>query len=366
MKDDPRLRRLEPLKRRGLLRFSDNSSSTTALPSNLVALIQKNFFYVCIKPLNLFFKEGFVMSSYTIQELITLKPSRDVLCQPTEDLLVIIISSASNTNTSQKNRKPNGGKSNTNWGKRGPHRLKESSNSFSAASRRKTNQDESTKVICEVRVMLNKVTDDNMEIIIEQTRSVCCPKIQSIIDEMDEDEDQDLMTQLAKLFVQKAKIDHAFSKWYAQIASEFKITDFGDVLYEVCREILPLIRYDPDKKQGYLGALLLLVELRRNNMITKQNLEAAADRLFNAINRNLGNTVMATNTETPIDPIIQIEVCVELLCKFLPPFFKLDKPSSADNYIKQLHKISSNKEKVKPRSRFLLMDFFKTSNSQEE
>lgn len=302
------------------------------------------------------------MSRYTIQELINLKPSRDVLCQPTEDLLVIIISTPT---TTQKNRKPNGGggKATRSWGNRGPHRLKESSNSFSAAARRKANQDESTKIIGVVRVLLNKVTEDNMDIIIEETKTVCCPKIQSIIDEMSDEEDQDqMLSQLAKLFVQKAKVDHAFSKWYAQIASEFKITDFGDVLYEVCREALPLIRYDPDRKHGYLGALFLLVELRRHDMITKQNLEAASDRLFNAINRSIGNTVMATNTETPIEPMVQIEVCVELLCKFLPPFFELDKPSTADNYIAQLRKISTNKEKVKPRSRFLLMDFFKKIN----
>lgn len=291
------------------------------------------------------------MSRYSIAELINLKPGREVLSQPTEDLLVIIVSSS----VSQRPKRTHGKQQ---WAR--PQRLKESENSFSAASRRRANQDSSTKIIGEVRVMLNKVTEDNIEIITAETRDVCCPKIRSIMDEFDDpDEEEQLLTQLAKLFVQKAQIDHDFSKWYAQIASEFQITDFGDVLYEICREALPMLRYDPDKKRAYLGALLLLVELRRQHLITNQNLESAADRLFNAIYRNIGKTVMATNTETPIDPMIQIEVCIELLCKFLPPFFELERPAAAGSYVAQLQKISENKEKVKPRAKFLLMDFFK-------
>lgn len=239
--------------------------------------------------------------------------------------------------------------------------LQESSTSFSAA-RRKPEQDQTTKVISEVRVILNKVTDENMNILLKETRDVCCPKIQDLMKSFETTEEREsFLMQLAKLFVQKAQIDHAFSKWYAQLASELVLSEFGDILYEVCREALPQYRYDPDEKRKYLGALLLLVELRRYKMVSLMNLEAAADRIFCAVARNLGTVVMATTTEAPIDPVVQIEVCLELLCKYLVVFFQLERPAPAivEKYLTSLRDLSNNKDRVKPRSRFLLVDFFK-------
>lgn len=313
--------------------------------------------------------------SYTTEELIALRPSPKVLTTPLEGILFIVVSATVSTSpTKTKKNSRGGGKWNPRQqqktggaggaggaGGSRPPRLIESENSFSAASRRRDN-DQVTKVLNELRSILNKVTEDNIDILIAETTEKCCPTVLEMMEDIeDADEREELLVKLAKLFTQKAQIDHVFSKWYAQLASQFNVPDFGDILYEVCRESLPTLRYDPDKKRGYLGSLLLLVELRRVGLVTMPNLESAADRLLNAIERNLGNTVMATTTESPIDSGVQIEVCVELLCKYLPAFFTCERPDAPteERYVIQLKKLSENSSKIKPRSRFLLGDFFK-------
>jgi hypothetical protein len=303
-------------------------------------------------------------NSYTIEELIQLRPLRQAIEVPLEGLLYIVVS----VQTKPKKAARSGNRNRPKWDPRqqsGP-KLVESEDSFSAASRR-GNIDGVTQVMNDLRGILNKVTEDNIAVLIAEATDKCCPLIIAMMEKIDdEDEREDLLVKLAKLFTQKAQVDHAFSKWYAQLASRFTVPDFGDILYEVCRESLPTLRYDPEKKRGYLGSLLLLVELRRVDLVTTPNLEAAADRLLGAIDRNLGNLIMATTTEAPIDSGVQIEVCVELLCKYLPAFFECERPNAETEtrYVVQLRKLSENKTKIKPRARFLLGDFFKFVSSQ--
>lgn len=306
-------------------------------------------------------------TKYTFEEILQLRPSAAELSKPVVGLLYIVVTANEKTNN-QRNTTRNRRSAATRNGKTPPVgaapsavRLQESENSFTAA-RKKREQDESLVIIGEIRQLLNKVTDDNMTVLLAETKNVYCPKINALMDKFETDEQQEaFLTQLAKLFVQKAQIDHAFSKWYAQIASEMVLPEFGDILYEVCRDALPALRYDPDQKNKYLGALLLLVELCRFKLIESSYLEAAADRIFLAIERNMGNVVMATTTEAPIDPAAQIEVCIDLLCKYLIAFFTLEKPVKVvyDRYMNQLVQLSQNKDRVKARSRFMLGDFFK-------
>ena len=86
------------------------------------------------------------------------------------------------------------------------------------------------------------------------------------------------------------------------------------------------------------------------------------------IERNLGNVVMATTTKTPVNPSIQIEVCIELLCKYLVAFFELEKPSATivDKYLNSLRELSTKTNRVKARARFLLIDFFKAIDQQSQ
>jgi hypothetical protein len=321
-----------------------------------------------VNPVNTGNNGGSVTTKYTFEEILQLRPSAAELSKPVVGLLYIVVTAnekPNNQRNATRNRRGatrnNRDTKNTVVSAVAPVRLQESENSFTAA-RKKREQDESLVIIGEIRQLLNKVTDDNMNVLLAETKNVYCPKINALMDTFETDEQQEaFLTQLAKLFVQKAQIDHAFSKWYAQIASEMVLPEFGDILYEVCRDALPALRYDPDQKHKYLGALLLLVELCRFKLIESNYLEAAADRIFLAIERNMGNVVMATTTEAPIDPAAQIEVCIDLLCKYLVAFFTLEKPVKVvyDRYMNQLVQLSQNKDRVKARSRFMLGDFFK-------
>jgi hypothetical protein len=330
---------------------------------------------------------------YTFDQILQHRPSDAELAKPLKGLLYIVVQApvAATVTAAKRSRGGGGGGHRNNRAYRGDDRddrnrkqyppsnrggtggggggaspkvaLAESETSFSATRRRGGDQSESTKLIGEMRVMLNKVTDENMNLILSEAKDVCCPKLQALIDTFETNEEQDaLLTQLAKLFVQKAQVDHAFSKWYAQIASELALPYFGDILYEVCRDVIPEVRYDPEDKRKYLGALLLLVELKRFGMVDLICLEGLAGRLFLAAERNMGNVVMGTakEGEAPIDSSAQIEVCIELLCRYLSAFFELEKPeqSVVDEYLQQLKAFSINKDQVKARSRFLLTDFF--------
>lgn len=318
------------------------------------------------------------MASYTFEDILKWCPVPTELTKPLPGLLYIVVTgppegnSSSNTSNGPRRNRGNRGKAHPTSPAPAPQTapktvaapLKESENSFSAA-RKKREQDQSVVIVGEIRQLLNKVTDDNMSVLLAETRNIYCPKIKTLMETFADDDDKQeaFLTQLAKLFVQKAQIDHAFSKWYAQLASEMVLPEFGDILYEVCRDALPAIRYDPEQKNKYLGALLLLVELCRFKLIESGYLEAAADRIFLAVERNMGNVVMATTTEAPIDPSTQIEVCIDLLCKYLTAFFSFEKPVKIvyDRYMSQLQALSQNKDRVKARSRFILGDFFKAN-----
>lgn len=308
-------------------------------------------------------------TKYTFEEILKWCPTPSELAQPLPGLLYIVVTATptpaeSNSAGQQRRNRPISKVSGAKQSPKVVAPLKESENSFSA-SRKKREQDESQIIIGDVRQLLNKVTDDNMNLLLAETKNVHCPKIKALMETFngDEEKQEAFLTQLAKLFVQKAQIDHAFSKWYAQLASEIVLPEFGDILYEVCRDAIPALRYDPDQKHKYLGALLLLVELCRFKLIESSYLEAAADRIFLAVERNMGNVVMATTTEAPIDPSTQIEVCIDLLCKYLTAFFSFEKPVKIvyDRYMSQLQALSQNKDRVKARPRFILGDFFKAN-----
>jgi len=284
-------------------------------------------------------------------------------------LIRIVLNGGSGSEVRQNNRRGGGrGQSRPKTGAK--HRrgqrwsrepaLQQSENSFSAARRRLQSQPQAKKLIGEIRGILNKVTSDNFDAVREEIHN---SDIISYAETLDEEDREEFLTEIAKLFVNKSKIDHAFSGLYAEIARELtdKLDMFGDVLYEVCREAIPMSRYDPDLKRGYLGALLLLVEMRRVDLIASGGIAAFVDRLIAAIERCNPDTVFSVQSEadTPIDPAKQVEVCIELICKFFPAFLTIERPDWAERYLQQLHELQSQKDRVKPRSRFMLMDFFK-------
>lgn len=315
----------------------------------------------------------------SMQQLLTLKQDYG---RP-EGLIRIVLNGTNNgevrphhhNNNNNRRRPP---RSSSNRGRRGQQQrggrdwsrgptLQQSENSFSVARRRLKEQPQAQQLIGEIRGILNKVTSDNYDAIREEIKQSDLIKYAI---SLDQDDLEEFLTEIAKLFVNKSKVDHEFSGLYADIARELseKMDMFGDVLYEVCREAIPTSRYDPDRKRGYLGALLLLVEMRRVNMIASGGIAAFVDRLIGAIERCNPDTVFSVQSEadTPIDPVKQVEVCIELICKFFPVFLAIEWPDWADRYLEQLKELQRQKERVKPRSRFMLMDFFKEVNSTRE
>jgi len=238
--------------------------------------------------------------------------------------------------------------------------LQQSENSFSAARRRLKEQPQAKKLIGDVRGLLNKVTADNFTAV---RKEIYDSDLIYYANTLQDDDLEAFLIEIANLFVQKSKIDHEFGGLYAEIAKEItdKVNMFGDVLYEVCREAIPKSRYEPDIKRGYLGALLLLVEMRRVGLVESGGIQAFVDRLLGAIERCNPDTVFSVQSEadTPKDPEKQVEVCIELICKFLPVFLKIERPDWVQKYLDQLRDLQTQKERIKPRCRFMLLDFFK-------
>ena len=245
-----------------------------------------------------------------------------------------------------------------NW--RRPEPLKSGENSFAVARLKK--QEESVALIKTARGILNKVTDQNMDVIVSELLK---SGIVAYARGLDNDEqEEEFLQSIAKLFVQKSQIDHTFAPLYVQIADVLskELEIFGDVLYEECRESIPTTRYAANRKRGYLGALLMLVELRRVGLIETGAIEVSVDRLFGAINRCDPTAIMGTNDErqsqSEEEMKQQIEVCIELICKFFPSFLAFESPSWAQTYLEEMRELQKRKDIIKPRSRFMMMDFF--------
>lgn len=274
-----------------------------------------------------------------------------------------------NSRQPQNKRRGGGGGSGSNPHQRGWSRgpaLQHSENSFSAARVRMSEQPQAKQIIGEIRGLLNKVTTENFDAIREEIYGSELIKYAKTLDD-DEEGLEDFLQEIAKLFVNKSKVDHEFSGLYAEMASHItkEVDMFGDVLYEVCRDAIPTTRYDPDRKRGYLGSLLLLVEMRRVDITSSGGILAFVDRLVAAIERCNPDTVFSVQQEepspsdVPIDPAKQVEVCIELLCKFLPAFLSIERPDWVHRYLDQLRELQTMKDRIKPRCRFMLMDFFK-------
>jgi hypothetical protein len=315
----------------------------------------------------------------TMQQLLELKAE---FPRP-EGLIRIVLNGTNNGEVRPNNHHRKGGRhprSSSNRGRRGQHphhrgnkrwgrgpALQQSENSFSAARKRLQDQPQAQKLIGEIRGLLNKVTAENYEAIKEEINQ---SDLIDYANDLEDDDMEEFLTEIAKLFVNKSKVDHEFSGLYAEIAREFteKMDMFGDILYEVCREAIPTSRYDPDRKRGYLGALLLLVEMRRVELISSGGIAAFVDRLLAAIERCNPDTVFSVQNESdkPMDPVKQVEVCIELICKFFPVFLANEWPDWAEKYLSQLKELQAQKDRVKPRSRFMLMDFFKEVKEVQE
>jgi hypothetical protein len=109
-------------------------------------------------------------------------------------------------------------------------------------------------------------------------------------------------------------------------------------------------------------------------LVSSRGILAFVDRLIAAIERCDPDAVFSVQHQPqhpsqsqpqhpsqpqPLDPAKQVEVCIELLCKFLPPFISIDRPDWMERYLGQLTELQADKDRIKPRSRFMLFDFFK-------
>jgi len=307
--------------------------------------------------------------AYTVQQLLTYRPHIAAAAPP--GLLKIVLNGTQAPPPSKKQpvapqrRKPASRPSannnnNTNW-TRPPH-LQQSENSFSVARRRKKDQSESDTIINEVRSLLNKVTTENVNVLKDEIGKPDAKLYVYAKDLQDEDREE-LLTEISKLFVRKAQFDHEFGGLYAALAHTItqQIDIFGDILYEVCRETIPTTRYDVDKKSNYIGALMLLIELRRVDLITSGSVSAPFERLVAAIDRCDPNTIFSVQNEgeQPVNPAEQTELCIELICKVLPIYLATECPEWVARHLQKLRDLQQQKDRIKPRSRFMLVDFFK-------
>ncbi len=313
--------------------------------------------------------------SYTTQQLLSLRK----LFPAPEGLIRIVLSGNGNGNGSTS-RVRSARRSSTNTGrrqskpqqtssKRQPSEwsrvpvLHQSENSFSVA-RRKRDQSESNVIVGDIRGILNKISADNYDAIVDEINGTRLFDYAASLDETDEEE---FLTDIAKLFVRKSQIDHDFNYLYARIAAEVtkRIDIFGDILYEVCRESIPTVKYDPDRKKDYTGALFLLVELRKVSLISSGGIIASINRLIAAIDRCDPNIVYAVQTEgdvqqqPPNNPVEQTELCIELICKVIPLYLTFEYPEPLNKHIAKLRELQQQKDRIKPRARFMLSDFFK-------
>lgn len=243
--------------------------------------------------------------------------------------------------------------------------LQQSENSFSVARRQKKNQTECDVIVGDIRGILNKVTADNFDAIVEEIKT---SKLYVYAGELEEADEEEFLMDIAKIFVRKSQIDHDFNHLYAKMAKEITqhIDIFGDILYEVCRESIPTSKYENDDKKDYVGALLLLVELRKLLLISSGGIFACIDRLIAAIERCDPNVIYSVQNEgesqstaLPANPMEQTELCVELICKVVPLYLMFEHPEWINRHLTKLRDLQQQKDRIKPRVRFMLADFFK-------
>jgi hypothetical protein len=314
--------------------------------------------------------------SYTVQQLLTFRPQLSTIAPPA-GLLKIVLNGTQAPPSSKKSHGPqpprrkqggNGGgggrhppqQQNSNWTR--PPSLQQSENSFSVARRRKKDQSESDIIVGEVRSLLNKVTTENVNVLKDEIGKSDA-KLYTYAKDLQDDDKEELLMEISKLFVRKAQFDHEFGGLYASLAHTITqhIDIFGDILYEVCRETIPTTRYDVDKKSDYIGALMLLIELRRVDLITSGSVSAPFERLIAAIDRCDPNTIFSVQNEgeQPVNPAEQTELCIELICKVLPIYLATENPEWVARHLQKLRDLQQQKDRIKPRSRFMLVDFFK-------
>jgi hypothetical protein len=313
--------------------------------------------------------------SYTIPQLLSIKTANaNTFAVPPIGLVKIILNGTPANTTSTK-REPRRRQQDWNRSQQQHHQqqhsqqqvLSQSENSFSVARKRKKDKSQSELLMGEIRSLLNKVTKENYDAV-QNELSAQDSKLYGYANALEERDRDEFLTDISKLFVKKAQIDHEFGALYAGLAKTLtqQVEVFGDILYEVCRETIPISKYEPDCKKNYVGALLLLIEMRRHEIINNNNICATFDRLMSTIDRCDPNTVYSVQTEgeIPVNPMEQTELCVEIICKVLPQYMQVEQPEWVNIYLAKLQQLQQQKERLKPRSRFMLSDFFKIASGQ--
>lgn len=318
--------------------------------------------------------------SYPIAQLLSLK-QQCLNLSPPHGLLTIVLNGnttdQSTKRTSQNNRVGSGATRTS--GSRSPQRrnewnravpaLAQSDHSFSVARKKKTDKSQTDILVGDMRSLLNKVTGDNYDLLKEELAAADA-KLHVYANELDEPDKEEFLTEISKLFVRKAQIDHSFGHLYAGIAGVIaqQIDVFADILYEVCRESIPTSKYDPDRKLNYIGALILLIALRKNGVITSGGICATFERLMTAIERCDPTTVFSVQTEgdMPTNPAEQTELCIEIICKVLPLYMDVECPDWVSKHLAKLRALQQpgQNNRIKPRTRFMLIDFFKVVDAK--
>lgn len=257
---------------------------------------------------------------------------------------------------------------NTSRGKQRPGRgCPADAESWRAASRptrkREENRSEADKLLGEARALLNKVTEDTFRQVIDDIRTQT--SLFQYVAEHPEGSEAGFQLNLAKLFVGKAKYDHGFLHLYAQIAADFatSIPNFARRIVQAATEALPRTQFEPDDKRGYLGMLLFLVELCKAGQLSTDDIRGIVDGILATVEQCNPNVILSVQREheTVGDGASNaqtVEVCIELLCNFLPQMFQVARPSWTRKSLAQLRQLQAEKT-IKPRCRFMLMDFFK-------
>lgn len=267
-----------------------------------------------------------------------------------------------------------------NWGRNEQAKVKplqQSKDSFSANRHKLKNQKQSAQIISTIKTLLNKVTVPNFAAI---QNEIVSSGLVNYGNSLNQNDFFDFFTAIANLIVAKSQQDQSFIHLYAQIINEItkKINCFGAIIFDVCEKSLPE-QFDPNQKRNYLGSLLLLSELFNLKLTTNENIRVCVEVFMTNLKINTTNSVVfsiSTNSQpqNKANKVnnsaqareAQLELCIELLCKFLPTFLKYNakqkKQRKHESWIidvlNDLKELQTNKEKIKARLRFMLLDFF--------